>query len=107
MLSDGLVVKPASGSSDSSAGSELAQATIFSAMGGSTMWTTNSPLLRILAAVSLGMPGERSPGARATMGGSEPKTLKNENGAALTVPFAETVVTRAIGRGVTTVVRSL
>jgi len=36
-----------------------------------------------------------------TVAGSLPKTLKNENGAALMAPAASRVVTHAIGRGKT------
>jgi len=36
-----------------------------------------------------------------TVAGSLPKTLKNENGAALIAPAASRVVTHAIGRGKT------
>ena len=79
-------------------------------MASATEWftrlTTNSPLVLILRAVSFGTPAALSPGAKASIAGLQPKTLKNENGAALTQLVSSIVVTHAIGRGVTNAVRS-
>ena len=59
----------------------------------------------IFRAVSFGVPSERFPGAKTTIGGLEPKTLKNEKGAKLETPSLERVETQAIGRGETNAVR--
>jgi hypothetical protein len=49
--------------------------------------------------VSFGSPGFLLPMPIPTVAGSEPKTLKKENGARFTAPRASLVVTHAIGRG--------
>src|SRR5580704_9919663 len=66
-----------------------------------TRLTTNCSLARILARVSFGSPGARLPMPTPTVAGSEPNTLKNENGAAFTDPFLSLVVIHAMGRGIT------
>ena len=71
-----------------------------------TRFTTNSPVARIFVAVSLKRPGPAS-SPIASVGGSWPNTLKKLYGAALTTPSSDSVVTQAIGRGVTVAVRIL
>ena len=80
---------------------------IASALSRETKLTTNSPVSRMFASVSLGWPGARLPMLMPTVGGSPASTLKNETGAALTSPAALRVTTQAIGRGVTVEVSSL
>ena len=99
-------VSPASVSSSTSGGASMQVMFMASALLSATRLTTNSPVSRIFAAVSL----KRSEPAKspiATVGGSCPITLKKLNGAALITPLAEIVVTQAIGRGVTVAVRIL
>lgn len=98
---DGVVVSPTAASSLTPYGHEAAQPTICWAMDSSGRWTTNSFVRRMFFAVSLGIPGSRSPGANPMIGGLAPKTLKNENGAAFIDLSSFNVVTSAIGRGVT------
>jgi hypothetical protein len=80
---------------------------IASTVASDTRLTTNSPVARMFAAVSLKLP----PGPRsmpiATTGGSCPITLKKLYGAALTTPASDSVVIQAIGLGVTVAVRIL
>ncbi len=61
----------------------------------------------MLRAVSFIGPAGRSSMLRITMGGSSARTLKKLKGAALTTPLALRLVTSAIGRGTTRLVRSL
>lgn len=58
-------------------------------------------------AVSFGVSRSLFPGAKATMGGLDPKTLKNEKGAALMRPSESIVVIHAMGRGVISEARIL
>src|SRR5205823_6386761 len=63
---------------------------------------TNSPSDSRLISVSFFVPSRRSVGEKTTTGGLAPKALKKLNGAKFTTPAGESVVTQAIGRGVTT-----
>jgi hypothetical protein len=63
------------------------------------MCTTNSPLRRMLAAVSFSRPSCRRLMLIIRIGGSSPTMLNIENGAALTTPVGPSVVTSAIGLG--------
>ena len=96
---EGAVVKPTIATSLTSGGMRAPQACICSAMASSARCTTNSPLARMLAAVSLMSPSACLLMLIITMGGSSPSMLNIEKGAALTTPAALTVVTSAIGRG--------
>ena len=100
-------VRPVKTSSDSPWGRLAEVATILSASVSSAMLTTNSLLSRMFRAVSFGRPTALFPGANATIGGLEPKQLKNEKGAALTAPSLSTVVIHAIGLGVTRLASTL
>lgn len=104
---DGVRVRSVFSISDWPCGKVAAVWTIWSTTVSSTRLMTSSWLERMFFAVSLGMPGDLFPGAMATMGGFEPKTLKKENGAALTMPFSSMVVIQAMGRGVTSEARML
>jgi hypothetical protein len=73
----------------------------------STRLTVNEPMSRICADVSFGEPSGRDCNPRTMSGGASANTLKNENGAALTMPPGPSVVTSAIGRGTTSAHRSL
>ena len=105
--------RPAASNSFSPTGSEAEVLTIAPARLAGTKWITNSRFSRIFRAVSLAIAGWPSragillPGAKATRGGLEPKTLKKEKGAALTRPRPSMVVTQAMGRGVTKEARTL
>ena len=76
-------------------------ALIFSASDATAAWTTNSPVASTLSSVSFFDPSRRLVGEKTTTGGLAPKALKKLNGARFTRPAASTVVTQAIGRGVT------
>ena len=65
------------------------------------------PVRRILPPVSFTSPGPRPPMPNASTGGLPDMALKNENGAAFTVPSVSCVVTHAIGRGPMVEVSSL
>ena len=53
-----------------------------------------------LRTVSLGLPSRRLTAENSSVGGLAATPLKNENGATLTTPAGETVLTQAMGRGV-------
>ena len=93
--------------SETSSGYSSALATICGAVDSSTRLTTNSLVSRMFRAVSLGIPGDLLPGAKATIGGRLPITLKKENGAILLLPDRLLVLTQAIGRGTTKAVKTL
>ena len=57
--------------------------------------------------MSFTVPSSRALTPMATIGGSWVSTLKKLYGAALTFPFGLSVVTKAIGRGTTTLTSSL
>ena len=71
------------------------------AMAWDTRLTTNWPVTRILAPVSLASPGLRPPMPITITAGSCEKTLKKLNGAAFSTPCASWLTTQAIGRGTT------
>ena len=98
-MCDGPGVRPTAASSLTSAGKASPQSCIFCAIASSDMWTTNSPLRRMLAAVSFKRPSFRRLMLIITIGGSSPTMLNIENGAALTTPVGPNVVTSAIGLG--------
>ncbi len=97
----GSSVSPAAGISLSPGGNSAAQTVIAGTIPSSTRLTTNSPVSAMARGVSLSVPSERRLKLKATTGGSSASTWKKLIGAALSVPAAERVVTRAIGRGVT------
>jgi hypothetical protein len=69
------------------------------AMASSVMCTTNSPVRRMLVAVSFCAISWRLLTLSMTTGGSSPIMLNMLKGAAFTVPSTPSVVTSAIGRG--------
>ena len=69
-----------------------------------TTFTTNSPVSRMLARVSLSSPSRRLPAEIMTVGGELESAWKYENGAALRTPPFDTVDTHAMGRGTTQVI---
>src|SRR6516162_3708482 len=98
---EGTSDKPASFGSSTPLGNAIDVTRISCASANGTRLTTNCSLVRILARVSFGSAGPLLPMPMPTVAGSLPKTLKNENGAALIAPAASRVVTHAIGRGKT------
>lgn len=96
---DGTACNPACASSLLPRGSASPQACICSAIASSVRCTTNSPVRRMLAAVSLTRPSCMRLMLTKTSGGSSPTMLNMLKGAALTVPSGSRVVTSAIGRG--------
>lgn len=100
IVDEAQVASPSASVSLRSSTSDAEVRTITSPSGSSTKLTTNSPVRRQLRAVSFGVPSSRFPGQNISIGGSSPIMLKNEKGAALTLPFSCKVVTQAIGRGV-------
>src|ERR1700738_740301 len=95
--SDGVNASPASRDSARPFGNAIEVILICCASENGTRLTTNCSLARILARVSFGWPGDRLPIPTPTVAGSDPKTLKKENGAAFTSPQASRVVIHAIG----------
>src|SRR5215467_85590 len=98
---EGASDSPASFGSSTPLGNAIDVTRISCASANGTRLTTNCSLVRILARVSFGSAGPLLPMPIPTVAGSLPKTLKNENGAALIAPAASRVVTHAIGRGKT------
>jgi hypothetical protein len=95
--------RPASSISSTSGGAFVAVTFIASRFASSTVEMVNSPVSRIARKVSfIATPGRAlsEPIPNASKGGSETIALKHENGAAFRLPFASTVTTHAIGRGV-------
>src|SRR5712691_9288812 len=100
-LSDGARLSLASFASSTPLGNAIEVIRISCASENGTRLTTNCSLARMFARVFLGSRGALLPIPTPTVAGSLPKTLKNENGAALTAPLASLVVIHAIGRGST------
>ena len=104
--SEGSVDSPSIATSLASEGNSAEVACTASTSALLAMWTTNSPEARMLRAVSLSA-SPRRPMLRAIIGGLGATNVNWLNGARLTMPSSDTVVTHAIGRGTTTPVISL
>ena len=90
-----------------SAGKSTAHWFICSPIASSTRLTTNAPRSRMCAEVSFRPPPGFACKPSTQSAGSSLKMLKNENGAAFTTPVGPIVVTSAIGRGITRLMRIL
>src|SRR5262249_15427534 len=101
-LTDGTVRRPTYSASFSPYGSSLDDRLTCSASDATAAFTTNSPVASTFKSVSFLDPSRRRVGEKTTTGGFDPNALKKLNGARLTRPAGSTVVTHAIGRGVTT-----
>lgn len=79
-----------------------------SACGSVTRLVTNSPVSTMLTKVSFGVtPSACGCSVIETMGGFLPTAVKNEMGARLATPLADTVLTQATGRGMILPISSL
>src|SRR3979490_923091 len=105
--SDAVSASPASLGSSTPFGNAIDVILICCAGGNGTELTPNFLLAGMLPRVSFGWPGDRLPIPTPTVAGSDPKTLKKENGAAFTSPDVSRVVIHAIGRGKTVASSSL
>src|SRR5439155_14545117 len=104
---DGQTLSSASASSSTSGSNSMAVTFIAEAVSSATRLTTNSPVSRMLARVSLAWPDERRPTPMPITGGSDEKALKKEYGAAFNAPWTSWDTTQAIGRGTTVDTSSL
>ena len=100
-LSDCNVDSPVMSTSLSSGNSILLDMLMNSACCSVEALMTNSPFASMLINVSFLPPSRFNVGENTTTGGFAPNALKKLNGAKLTTPDLDSVVTQAIGRGVT------
>jgi hypothetical protein len=95
------VARPACDTSLSSGGSSALVAFTAAACGEVAALTTNSGTRSRFSSVSFFERSRRRVGENTTTGGLPLNALKKLNGARFTTPAGDTVVTHAIGRGVT------
>jgi hypothetical protein len=101
-LERGLPLHPTASNSLTERGKSVPVALTCSNRCSGARFTTNSPVASTLSRESL-----RPTEVNCTIGGETQATVKNECGARLSTPSADTEETHAIGRGTTTAVSSL
>src|SRR6516162_9006628 len=101
ILTLGIGVRPVSLNSDSPAGKELAESTIFRHTGSVTTLKQNSPVSRTFLSVCFSVPSGLRAIVSEIIGGMTQTTVKKENGARLLIPLLLTVDAQPIGRGTT------
>jgi len=108
MVSDAALWRPSASNSSTSWSNSNAERCTVSALSIVAMFTTNSPVSRMLTKVSFSVtPSDRGCRLMDSIGGMRPTTVKNEMGAMLPTPSVEVVLTQAMGRGRTLPIRSL
>src|SRR6516225_278786 len=106
ILTLGSGVRPVLANSESLAGKELAESTIFRHTGSVTTLKQNSPVSRTFLSVCFSVPSGLRAIVSEIIGGMTHTTVKKENGARLLTPPLLIVDAQPIGRGTTAPVRS-